>query len=436
MSNYHGDNTKRRKKNDQLRVTYLAGICPQFWSHVPMMIQDVHNLQLIDGIHCLDLMGRKQPSPKTDSESSSSSSSNTVDESWTIYHRYAPISKCLLVGTIVYADIRRDGSMVYVLDDGTGLMDCVHWSTSDQHQDIYHLPDLMGNHQLWVKEVFAVGDTVRVFGKIECLARENIDKSGLEKRQTVVAEIQAALIEPVQGDTMAIEARHWQRRNTASPKSIQYWLDLLGPQIQAQIYDRVNLPAADDTLGQWRVFGPSCQCDVLYKESLLYCHCVATLEPFDPSLGFRDALLGHLLQLQAQQDKMLVFPYKSVKTNSKLRKLAVQHAANPGHEDEEIIVDQMFRNTFRTLRKDGIVYLCNCDTDEYLLITRDRVLEPFVRNQMEQERQGQQGAERMSQRRNYVDMEDAPQYISKTVHMERLRYIQRCCLEEDATARM
>ena len=43
---------------------------------------------------------------------------------------YVPISKCSLVGAIVSAEIRSDGSRLYVLDDGTGLMDCVDWSCS------------------------------------------------------------------------------------------------------------------------------------------------------------------------------------------------------------------------------------------------------------------------------------------------------------------
>jgi hypothetical protein len=415
------------------KLAFLAGICPQFWSHVPMMIQDVLNLQLIDGIHCLDLQRKRRRIDNSEALDARQDEHDDTEQS--LYSRYAPISKCMLVGIIVYADTRRDGSMVYVLDDGTGLMDCVHWSTSDQQHDIYHLPNLFGDddsqHE-WVKERFDVGDSVRVYGKIECLARLNPKDTinwdrGHGKRYFLIGEIQAAIIEPLEEDVLLAEVRHWKRCNADAPHSIQHWLDLLGPQMQAQIQQRVNLPSADDSLGQWRVFGPSCRCKLSYMDTLLYCHCQATLEPLDPSLTFRDALLEHLVLVQSQHAEMLVFPYKSVKTNVQLRNTAFAEAKKAGKANEGI-VDQLFRNTFRALRKDGIVYLEDSHTDEYLLITRDKVLEPFIRNQMEQLQQEDNKDGTKKQRRNFVSMKWAPPYLSKSTHMERLRYMHRCCL--------
>jgi hypothetical protein len=421
------------KSSSRDKIAYLAGICPQFWSHVPMTINDVHRLQLMDGIYCMDLGSQQHPSLLADTPASSVATSlasrgicKNDDDAFTtkgidtlLFHRLAPISKCLLVGTIVYANVRRDGAMVYVLDDGTGLVDCVHWSTSDQQHDIYYLPNIQGDEKEdQVQDRFAVGDLVRVFGKLQCLR----SVAG----QKWIGEVQAAIIEPLQDDVASAEAGHWKRCLTATPKSIQYWLDLLGPQIRAQMHQKTNLPAADDTLGQWRVFGTSCQCQVSYKESLLYCHCQATPEPMDPYFKFRDLLLEHLLYLQERKTKMLVLAYKDIKTNQQLRNTAFEVAKIAGCATKDF-VDQLFRNTFRALRKDGIVYLMNCHTDDYLLITRAKVLEPLVRNQMTSKKYDKKC--HGTNKRSFFSLNGAPPYISKVAHKERLLYIHRsCCL--------
>jgi hypothetical protein len=318
-----------------------------------------------------------------------------------------------------------------VLDDGTGLVDCVHWSTSDQQHDIYYLPNLESDvKEVQVQDRLVVGDLVRVFGKLECLARDvsvtcDLDEDNNGRKQKWIGEIQAAIIEPLQDDVVLAEANHWKRCQAATPKSIQYWLDLLGPQIQAQVHQKANLPAANDTLGQRRVFGTSCQCVVSYKESLLYCHCQATLEPLDPHLKFRDSLLELLLVFQERNTEMLVFPYKDIKTDPQLRETAFEVALTAGKGTKDM-VDQLFRNTFRALRKDGILYLVNSHTDDYLLITRDKVLEPFVRNQMTIQKDNENG----KNKRNFVCLNDAPCYISKVAHMERLRYVHRTCYRQ------
>ena len=97
------------------KLDFIAGISPQYWAHVRMSVIDVLTLELKDGINWM-------PSPPSEGA------------------YVSPVSKCLLVGYIVYAAERRDGSMVYVLDDGTGLLDCVHWPSDTQ--DMYQLPPL------------------------------------------------------------------------------------------------------------------------------------------------------------------------------------------------------------------------------------------------------------------------------------------------------
>jgi hypothetical protein len=375
-------------------IDFLAGISPQYWSHVPMMVMDVHNLQLRDGINCLVC------SNATEQQNQLMANDD--------YQNLAPVSKCRLVGTIVYADRRRDGSMVYVLDDGTGMIDCVQWSTVDS-QDIYYLPCLDSGENERHKS-FVVGDFVRVFGKIDCLA--SIGDKKINGQHQIIREIQASIIETVKD--VASEARHWQQCMAKTPKSIQSWLDQLGPEIQSQVDQRVNLPAADDTLGLWRVFGPSCRCEVDYKDVLLYCHCQATPISLDTSLRFRDALLHHLVEAQKNNRKMLVFKYKVIKADRILQEIASRDVEGKG--SKAIAVDRLFLETFRALRKDGILYLINSDTDEYLLISREKVLEPFVRAQMKRKD--------VRTARNFLSMDGAPPYISR-IHTERLQLIKR-----------
>jgi hypothetical protein len=190
-------------------------------------------------------------------------------------------------------------------------------------------------------------------------------------------------------------------------------MEQLGPQIQSQVEARVNLPAADDTMGSWRVFGTACRCQLDYMDNLLYCHCQSRLEPLDPSQKFRDALLRTLLDMQSKSVKMLVFKYKQLKLNEQLRAVASRVVMGKGPTQTN--VDTLFLNTFRALRQDGVIYLLNSNTDEYLLITRDRVMEPFVRDQM---------LRRPDTPRNYISLEEAPSYLSR-VHNERLLYIKR-----------
>ena len=393
--------------NGNKKIDYMVGISPQYWSHVPMTVMDVLNLQLRDGINHLCIP--KQPQQQSTTVTTTTSAINHRE------YMYIPVSKCLLVGTIAYADQRRDGSMVYVIDDGTGMIDCVHWSMADTQQDIYQLPSLKGRSKQTTKEenegssnmMFSIGDQVRIFGKIDCLATTRTKND-----TTILREIQAGSIEQI--EDMTSETRHWIRCTNTTYTTVDSCLEQLGPNIHSQVKARVNLPAADDKLGSWRVFGTSCRCQLDYMENLLYCHCQCKLEPLDPSHKFRDALLRTLLEMQSKSAKMLVFKYKQMKQNQLLRSIASREVMLKGPTQTN--VDMLFVNTFRALRQDGIIYLLNSNTDEYLLITREKVMEPFVRDQMRL---------RPDMARNYITMDSAPAYLSSRVHNERLLYIKR-----------
>mmetsp|Transcript_11717 Transcript_11717/g.28072 ORF Transcript_11717/g.28072 Transcript_11717/m.28072 type:complete len:314 (+) Transcript_11717:552-1493(+) len=110
------------------------------------------------------------------------------------------------------------------------------------------------------------------------------------------------------------EAYHWMKccqtetsattATATSTAGLEPILEALGPDIQSQMSQKLNLPSSDDTIGYWRVFGTSCQCHLPeYKFKLLYCHCQATFEPSDPNYTFRDAVLLKLLEIEKQQQQ-------------------------------------------------------------------------------------------------------------------------------------
>jgi len=231
---------------------FVVGISPQYWAYTRMLVIDVLNLKLKDGINWL------QPPSSTSRIST-------------------PVSKCLLFGHIVYSAKRRDGSMVYILDDGTGMIDCVHWF-SDSTQDPYQLPSLTDTLDYYGhNDCFSVGETVRIFGKIECLASttktEMTHQGTLEigsnhTSRSVVREIHVRIIERVE-DYLVSEVNQWMDSCRLDPISLHSCLDSLGPKIRSQIQNRSDLPAVDDDLSSWRIFGMNCNCELPYMEDLL-----------------------------------------------------------------------------------------------------------------------------------------------------------------------
>lgn len=396
---------------------YLVGISPQYWAHAPMHIADILHLRLVNGINCWCSAVNNNDDSSNDDDKTTSS--------------FVPISKCLLVGCIVNAAIRSDGSITYVLDDGTGFIDCLQWSNNTAN-DIYFLPSLVEDDDD-PSPTFRIGDLVRVFGKINCISTKTKDRP--------IREIQASLIEHVEspaigGCSLDAEARHWmacvhfQASITKIPErhNAVGFLEHLGPQIQSQVKERMHLPASDDTNASWRVFGVSCRCNIANHlensmASLLYCHCQAKVEPLDPEFVFRDALLQTLLEMQLGHTKKLVFTYNQIKQNQRLWDVAsklVHRTMARSSNALHFSVERLFLNSVRALRQDGILYLVDGSSDLYLLITREKVLEPYVRNELYNSHN--------LESRNFVNLQGAP-FLSR-VHHERLLYIKRCLQNE------
>ena len=96
------------------------------------------------------------------------------------------------MGMIVYAEAKaHNNSWFYVIDDGTGWIDCVAWGESEE--SVYALPALTGvDHH--TKPVYRVGDRVRIFGRIECVSVSET-KQKIQVDQKNVVEVRGCIPE-------------------------------------------------------------------------------------------------------------------------------------------------------------------------------------------------------------------------------------------------
>jgi hypothetical protein len=311
-----------------------------------------------------------------------------------------PLTKVRLVGTVVCAERRSNGAVTYVLDDGTGLVDCLHW-----RENPFDLPPLLDGEGA-DEGVLPVGSLVRILGRLECLSIHAADVEKISVHGVAVEsprcirEVHVSVMEELTATLDAL-ARHWLacRLRLRSNQNAQEILNVLGPEIAAQVADRENLPAVDDMCGEWRLFGIRCRCRVAYKYALLCesvvctsvvanasvyvtniciqlpdCHCQATMEPLDPQLRFRDNLLEQLISTEKQlaDSEPLRIQYKNICNDERLLKVASEVVGASGD------TRRLLMNTIRALRKDGILYLLCPDSDTYLLISEARVLKPYI----------------------------------------------------------
>lgn len=313
------------KEDPQNEPSYLVGLSPSFWAHIPMEIASLRREVKSTNVGILLFRGQHA------------------------------VSKCKLVGWIVSADHKSE-SHFYVVDDGTGLMDVLHWTEDEEL-----VPPLLllsdsssrSNTMLTVKpNHYYPGDIVAIYGKIQ------FNEGNIEVHATTITNANG-------GD----EYRHWNDCKSPQMTTPQHVLAKLGTAITDQINDLSNLPSADDSVGLWRLFGVHCPCESgNVKEDLLYCRCIATPEPLDPDLSFRWAMLELLLKMQQASQEPLLFPYNTV----------VNHSNLMNDDTSPNSTATLTRATFRALRRDGILHLCDRDADLYVLISRSRVLEPFV----------------------------------------------------------
>jgi hypothetical protein len=320
--------------------SFMVGLAPTFWTHVPLLIHDVQcNMHLLKGVNCLLL--------------------NSVDETAISSdvpgpRKIVPISKCTLVGTIVSVERKSNGCIMYVLDDGSGLIDVVHYI----EDDFLSVPLLIGlpEGSTERKAVFAPAHQVRVFGRIQCVSivksavYEHQDKSQwisvesavnstnvnvqstslIRPGKSAVREIHASLILSIDTksnihgrpglSSFEMENYHWMdcaryRQQFGVDGMLKQsilptlpmlsnaldMLQVLGPDLSSQLRDEIRHGVKEKDDNSWLVFGRNCQCsNVFLKRELLYCRCIATPDKnLDPEFTYRDALLVKLLQMES-----------------------------------------------------------------------------------------------------------------------------------------
>jgi hypothetical protein len=326
--------------------SFVVGLAPTFWAHVPLLIEHVQShLHVIDGIQCFILNEKHLD----EMDGFSLFSTQLLASSFPEVQKIIPTSKCHLVGTIVYAERKANGCNIYILDDGTGLIDILHYSDGD----LYSLPSLSGHQDNNMGcNILEPGDLVRIFGRIQCkvvklspglnTVTTGSTAHGHKMKQfipasSVTREIHASVIIPL----ATASINHSRARPSCIDEECEHWMNcikflrtrsmengsiasdlpllnnamdvlpLLGSDLVNQIIERNSVCSSlaihntfDDVTQAWRLFGTQCQCtNIALKRDLLYCHCTAIRQEnptVDPNFVYRDALLTKLLEDEAE----------------------------------------------------------------------------------------------------------------------------------------
>jgi len=153
-----------------------------------------------------------------------------------------------------------------------------------------------------------------------------------------------------------------------------------------------------------------CECGAPYAESLGYCRCVAAPVALDPTFEFRDALLAHLVARERSLPDPrghLRFQFaRDVRDEPSLRGAAARvvassgggrsgsssgrqpGAAGPtaaragvataGEGVQQARVIELLRAVMSSLHRDGALHFSDKAEDVYVLVSRERVLQPAV----------------------------------------------------------
>jgi hypothetical protein len=308
----------------------LVGLLPSYWAHIPMLVAQIHDLHVINGFHCLP-------------------------------GSCIPISRCCLMGCIVAYERKISGSS-FVLDDGTGLMDCIYWE-DDQFRDA--LPALADDSFL-EETSLGVGMIVKVMGRLE----------GTAMSHAIQREIRVSWCQPIHAGShrraapfsLDAESRHVLKVAQHTHPSVQEVLDALGTNLCQQIVEKQDFPSSDDTISAWRLFGVYCKCPSSnIKTELLYCSCIATPESTDANFCFRIKLLELLLSLR-NHDTLFYFQYRQL----------LEHQHHFDGVASHTTFNYLLQRTIGALRTDGIIALVDENSDTHLLITYQTVLKPYV----------------------------------------------------------
>uniref|UniRef100_A0A7S3QJF5 CST complex subunit Stn1 N-terminal domain-containing protein n=1 Tax=Chaetoceros debilis TaxID=122233 RepID=A0A7S3QJF5_9STRA len=384
----------------------IVALSRAYHEYNPLFIETVHSLILLNGMDCI--IGK-----------SGVCEDKQTSEGLTTY--VLPVSKCEVAGIIQYYQEKSNGTYQLVVDDGSGLLDCFGWEDPV-------ISELFEGAKYFDDRRFKVGCFIRIRGEIRVQALK--DKKSVQIDEGIICEGYTAIRE-VRIHSMEIlhdfnaEAVHWLgciqfRRRIGMKVSVEKGKELTkeeyGEILRVPILNGLetlhNLPqetrkrmisSSDLSLHNdspirhdnenrcfIKYFGRYCTCNISYKESLLYCHCLASREQLDPELSFRDTLLKRLLDLEMSnhtdsslnfirekcggQKNCLLFRFRIAFQDEILK--AVAKGVVSKTCDPTINLRRLYTKTFRHLRKDGILFLADEHEDVYMLLSKERVLVP------------------------------------------------------------
>ena len=372
----------------------IIALSKAYHEYIPIMTSTLHSLVLLNGVDCILTKQKKGEV------------------------HVLPISKCDILGVVVYCHYKANGSVLMIIDDGTELCDCIGWIDAEE------------------MDRYKVSDLVRISGAIKVLALQQkriVNVHGVAyEGWTCSRELQVHSIEVISDKNM--EAVHWlcclqfrkrigiQLKEMSEDEkcSMDFQRQIMNTPVLNGLETFHLLPEEEknyimssrgtkDSFVQFegdgwffmKYYGRDCKCDMKYKETLLYCHCLATNEPLDPGFIFRDAVLTKLLEMEAlvgceknsqgiqshhsnltcwkenqELQGKLEFNFATIYNDEKLQNIAKNVVAKTTHPT--LNHRRLFTLTFKHLRTDGLLYLQSPDDDIYLFISKDRVLLPAI----------------------------------------------------------
>ena len=385
MSNYTNQDAK-----DQIDLAYytdpsFVGLSPQYWCHTPMLIAEIKNLVLMNGIDCIPVIVPKSSEEQTD------------EQDRHVLHM-VPVSLCELHGLVV--GIHHKKERILLLDDGTGLLDCMILGNEKSSIPIH-------SQLCPTTSEITCGDFVVVRGKIVVMSITYEDNKEVVHRELHVSFIDRTdseaetlhFLECMQRDEKWIQAFHESVKNSMEDGTAMPILN--APQVLERL--------PKNSLGYEGLFSgfieneediltslTTCECLLnrklrKQKRMLLYCHCCATSDSTDPHFIFRDALVHVLLRMEVAYSKSFKtvqniepfkFDYKHICENDHLKRVAngvVMDICDPSILETR--QKRLFQSTFSALREDGILFHLNEHTDEYLLLSVQFAMIPYFEKQ-------------------------------------------------------
>ncbi len=347
------------------------------------------------------------------------------NQSWNV----VPLSRVLIRGIATAIDRRPFGCTMIAVDDGTGSVDCRYWDDSQSGEKMFDVtPSDSSNKRRCSR--FVVGDSLEVMGKIKVLTAGSAnDTHKISRYSTIPLDARFGCVREIHATSVCVineghsrmanqwsgEVVHWLKCMNFSRKCkqsvIMHGTDFL-PLLGERIFNSIVSDGIGDFSGLGKARGNEnnnvlnrkcCQTQDRIRRAFFYCHCEATLEILDPSFRYRDALLNRLLDMEAQlkcasdscfpgatedcvdlfgaqsdsRSPPLVFSFESIYKDEELSTIASNQVASTTTPTAN--AQRLVRRIFAAVTNDGILSLFDSEKDLYLLVSRNRVIEPYLR---------------------------------------------------------